>query len=330
MRSHFTGAGSGRNLLLNVVWAVLTGAAALALCSAQQPSQSPAPEWQTAAGGKMAFDTVSVKRNATAPPNAAGSNFPLGPGDVYVPNGGLFRARNFPLAEYIGFAYKITGNQEEALLSQLPKWTTTDRFDIEGRVHGNPTKDQMRLMMQSLLGERFRLATHYETRQVPVLALILDQPGKLGPLLQRHPDGSPCATTPQVPSPPPTAPPQLLDSRFPAPCGGVLGMAPSAPGRVRRGARDVSMKLIASSMMGGQGVDRPVLDRTGLSGTFDFAIEYTAQIDASWPAGAVAQRDLTGPTFMQALQEQLGLRLEPQTGPVEVVVVDYVEEPPAN
>jgi uncharacterized protein (TIGR03435 family) len=90
------------------------------------------------------------------------------------------------------------------------------------------------------------------------------------------------------------------------------------------------MKLIASSMMGGQGVDRPVLDRTGLSGTFDFAVEYTAQIDASWPPGAVAQRDLTGPTFMQALQEQLGLRLEPQTGPVEVLVVDYVEEPPAN
>ena len=64
------------------------------------------------------------------------------------------------------------------MLSQLPKWAITDRFDIQGRAQGNPTKDQMRLMMQSLLADRFRLAVHYETRQVPVFALIVDQPGK--------------------------------------------------------------------------------------------------------------------------------------------------------
>ena len=83
-------------------------------------------------------------------------------------------------------------------------------------------------------------------------------------------------------------------------------------------------------MRGGQGVDRQVLDKTGLTGTFDFAIEFTPQIDASSPPGAVSHRDLTGPTSMEALKEQLGLRLEPQTGPMEVLVVDYVEEPSAN
>ena len=155
----------------------------------------PVPDWQKAAGGKMAFDVASVTRKTTARPYPIGSNFPLGPGDVYVPNGGLFKAANLPLTAYIGFAYKVTENQEEALLSQLPKWAITDRFDIQGRAQGNPTKDQMRLMMQSLLADRFRLAVHYESRQVPVFALIVDQPGKLGPLLQKHADDSPCPTT---------------------------------------------------------------------------------------------------------------------------------------
>jgi uncharacterized protein (TIGR03435 family) len=259
-----------------------------------------------------------------------GSNFPLGPGDVYVPNGGQFRARNYPLINYIAFAYKMADDQEQSLRSQLPKWAMTDRFDIQGNGQGNPSKDQMRLMMQALLADRFHLAVHYETRQVPVLALVLDQPGKLGPLLQKHPDDSQCATTPVVPSPAPTAPPQLLDTRFPATCGGILGMPPSAPGRTRAGARNVPMELIASSMGEGDGVDRPVLDKTGLTGMFDFAIEFTPQLNASSPPGANSHRDLTGPTFLDALREQLGLRLEPQTGPIDFLMISSVEEPSTN
>ena len=329
IRTHLTHTGSGRRLFLNSILAALTGAASVALCSAQTLSP-PVPDWQKAAGGKMAFASASLKQNKTAPPNAVFFNFPIGPGDVYVPNGGLFKAANLPLIAYIGFAYKVTENQVEALLSQLPKWAITDRFDIQGRAQENPTKDQMRLMMQSLLADRFRLAVHYETRQVPVFALIVDQPGKLGPLLQKHADDSPCPTTPRVPTPAPTAPPQFLDKRFPATCGGILEMTPSAPGRVRTGARNVSMELIASSMGGGDGVDRPVLDKTGLTGTFDFAIEFTPQINGSSPPGVVSHRDLTGPTSIEAVKEQLGLRLEPQTGAIQLLIIDYVEEPSAN
>jgi len=330
IRTHFTHTGSGRRLFLNSVLATLTSAVYVSLCPAQTLSQSPVPAWQKAAGGKMAFDIGSVTRKTPAPPYPMGSNFPLGPGDVYVPNGGLFRATNLPLVTYIEFAYKLTENQDQFLLSQLPKWATTDRFDIQGRAQGNPTKDQMRLMMQSLLADRFRLAVHYETRQVPVFALIVDQPGRLGPLLQRHVGDSPCPTTPQVPSPAPTAPPQFFDSRFPATCGGIVGMPPSKPGRVRTGARNVSMELIASSMGDGDGVDRPVLDKTGLAEMFDFAIEFTQQIRGSSSPGVVSQRDLTGPTSIEAIKEQLGLRLEPQIGPIQFLVIDYVEEPSAN
>ncbi len=330
MRTYFRHMGSAHKYFLNAILAGLACTLCLAQLAAQSPNQSQEPYWETAAGGKMAFDVVTVKQNKTAPAFASGSNFPLGPGDVYVPNGGQFRAMNYPLITYILFAYKLTGNQEQSLISQLPKWAMTDRFDIQGRVQGNPSKDQMRVMMQALLAERFRLAVRYETRQVPVLAVMLELPATLGPLLQKHPDRSPCATTPSFPSPAPMAPAVLLDTRFPATCGGVVPMTPSAPGRVRWGARNVPMELIATSMGNGEGVDRPTLDMTHLTGMYDFAIEYTPQLTPSSPAGANSHRDLTVPTFLQALRDQLGFWLEPQMGPMDFLMISSVEEPSPN
>jgi len=326
MGTHRAAIDLGRKLLPNAVLALtLTGAIWPPLWSARlSPPQSS--DWQIAAGGRMSFDVISVKKNTTAPARARNSNFPLGPGDVYVPNGGQFRALNYPLLSFIEFAYKIDDNQELLLLPQLPKWATTDRFDIQATVKGNPSKDQMRLMMQSLLADRFRLAVHYETRQIPVFALLLVTPGKLGPLLQQHPNDSFCATTPWVPSPAPTAPPEAIDTRFPGPCGGMLGMPPSAPGQFRAGARNVTMELIASSLVSPEdGVDRPVLDRTGLTGRFDFAIEFTPQ-DRPAPK---SKADSAGINYLQAIREQLGLKFEPQTASLDVFVVDYVE-PPLN
>jgi len=317
--------GPGRNLLLTAILVLLT----LQL-NAQSPGQATAPDWQTAAGGEMAFDTVTVRANTTTPAFAMRSAFPLGPGDVYVPTGGVFRASNYPLIAYIEFAYKIADNQEPSLLAQLPRWAIDDRFDIQGNVQGNPSKDQMRLMMQSLLADRFHFGAHYETRRVPVLALLLEQPGRPGPLLQKHPDDYPCPTTPVAPSPAPNAPPQLLDSRFPTTCGGLLSMAPSRPGRARSGARNVPIELIAISMGEADGADRPVVDKTGLTGMFDFAIEFTPALEPGSPADANAHRDLTGPTFLEALRDQLGLRLEPQTSEISFLIITSIGEPPPN
>jgi uncharacterized protein (TIGR03435 family) len=304
-------------------------------CSLGAPlrsAESQTPDWQIAAGGRMAFDVATVRRTTNAPSaNAVYSNFPLGPGDVYVPNGGQLRAMNFPLIAYIEFAYKITENQEQFLLSQIPKWAITDRFDIQAKAQGNPTKDQMRLMMQTLLADRFKLIVHYEVKQLPILALVMDVPGKLGPLLQQHIDDSPCPTVFRIPSPAPGSPPVTLDRRFPATCGGLLDMAPSVPGRYRTGARNVSMDLIANSIPGGSsGVNIQVLNRTGLTGNFDFALEFTPRHDGASAPPANFNPDTTGPTFMDALRDQLGLKLDAQQGPVEVFVVDYVEEPQLN
>lgn len=252
--------------------------------TAQAPTaQSPTPQWQIDAGGKMSFDVASVKQDTAAPSaQTMHTNIPLGPQDLFTPTGGLFSATNFPLIVYMTFAYKLTPDQIPAIMSKLPRWTSTDRFDIQARVEGNPTKDQFRLMMQALLADRFKLTVHNETRQLPVFALVLDKPGKLGPQIRPHPEDSQRSTA----QPPPGLAPTIAGG-FPEPCGGVVAVQPSAPGRLRAGARNMSMSMIATSLSVPQltSVDRPILDKTGLAGQFDFIIEFTPQLNGPLPPG---------------------------------------------
>ena len=103
-----------------------------------------------------------------------------------------------PLLRYIVFAYRLNGTAgtgaavrlfSRALDLHVPDWVRNGRYDIEARAPGAATKDQMRLMMQSLLAERFKLTVHWETREAPVFALVEAKPGKLGPQLEPHPSG---------------------------------------------------------------------------------------------------------------------------------------------
>jgi uncharacterized protein (TIGR03435 family) len=265
------------------------------------------------AARQPAFDVASVKQNRSSIP--ANSNFPLGPGDAYTQNGGYFNATNFPLFLYISFAYKIMPSQAQFLRDQLPAWATTERFDIQARAQGSPGKDEMRLLMRTLLAERFKLALHVEQRVIPVAALVPAKAGKLGPQIQRHPAGAPC---PKDILPGGTT----ADGRFPLLCGGILQLGPSAPGRVRYGARDVTLEFIATSLSTANASGRPMIDRTALSGTFDFNLEWTPDSDA--------QPDLAGPTFEQALREQLGLKLVSQKASTPVLVLDHVERLTGN
>lgn len=285
-------------------------------------AQSTTPDWEAAAGAKMSFDVASVKTNKSGPPpsgDKVNSNFSLGPADSFSANGGLFSATNLPLANYIGFAYKLTGNQTQSLESQLPKSINSERFDIQAHASANTTKDEMRLMMQSLLADRFKMAVHTEKRQLPIFALVLEKPGKVGPQLRPHSDDPPCSTFTLAAS-----------ARFadgsPAACGVFLTLMDTH--RAHTSARNVTMNLIAGSLpFPGMGAfDRVVVDQTGLSGNFDFMLEYT-------PEGAPAansQADESGLTFLEALRDQLGLKLESTTGAVDVLLVDHVEEPSPN
>jgi bla regulator protein BlaR1 len=279
------------------------------------------PHWQTAAGGKAEFEVASVKKNVSADPPH--SNVGLTNLDEASPNGGLLAAAKFSLAVYIGFAYKLTPSQEQ--LIALPKWAASEQFDIQARAGGNATRDQMRLMMQALLADRFKLAVHTETRQLPIFGMVLDKPGKTGPQLTRLPEDVPCAAGSAF-APAPAAPKQ--DDWF-APCAGLGILLVS--GHLHAAGSNMTIEEIASHMQVASWprLDRPVIDRTGLSGKFDFRIEFTPAFNGPAPVPNF-QPDESGPTFVEALKEQLGLKLVPQTGPVEVLVIDHVEEPSEN
>ena len=296
------------------------------LFGAQSPTVS---QWQIDAGGTAKFEVASVKPD-TATPSAqtVSSNVFLGPQDDYSPSGGLLSETNFPLSSYVAFAYKLNEAEMHAVQSQLPKWANNNRYDIQAKASGNPNKDQFRLMMQALLADRFKLALHFETHQVPVFALVLDKPGKLGPQLQLHSDNPPCSSVPASPAPGFST---TVAGGFPEICGFIRQLQPSAPGRRRVGARAFPLAMLALGMnVGATGIDRPVLDKTGVVGKVDFVMEFAPQINGPVPPDSTFQPDPTGPTYIEALKDQLGLKLVPQTGPVDVLVIDHIEEPSPN
>jgi len=269
----------------------------------------------------LAFDVASVKPNNSS--DEPHSNFPLNSGDFYTPNGGLFSATNFPLISYIFFAYKLQGNQGLTLASQMPNWVMTEKFDIQARAQGNPTKDQMRTMMRALLADRFKFAVHAETRETPVLAYALVKPGKTGPQLQPHSKDAACETTVAQPAPDiPNAFEQIVKGGYPELCNGILGIRASVPGRSRLGGRNVTIGFMADMFNQRVNLGRPMVDETGLRGTFDFLIEFTPE--------SRAQADPDGPTFDQALRDQLGLKMESRKRPMEMLVLDHIERPSAN
>jgi bla regulator protein BlaR1 len=290
-------------------------------------NQTPtATEWQAAARNKMEFDVASVRQSP--PGTFTPPNFPLSRDDSYTPNGGLFSA-DFPLVVYIEFAYKLwlTNGQRRLMLARLPKWVSAESFTIHARRNGSPTKDQMRLMVQSLLASRFKLAIHFESQNVPAFALTLARTGKIGPTIRPHAEGPPCETSaPQSGQGFSSGHPVV----FPRECN-EFGLSRRPDHTFLAGARDATMELIAASLASlPGGLDRPVVDRTGLAGKYDFRIEWTSDASVPGTSTSEAQPDSQGVGFLEAIKEQLGLRLEPIKAPINVLVIDHVERPSDN
>jgi uncharacterized protein (TIGR03435 family) len=304
--------------------------------------QSLEESWEQAAGGKQQFEVASVRESKSDGPSS--SNFSLDNGNAYFvvgkddalsPTGSLFSAKNLPLMRYIAFAYKLNGTQElalrfdyyEGLKLHTPEWVRNGRFDIEARAPRQTSKDQMRLMMQSLLAERFNLAVHMETRQAPVFALVEAIPGKPGPQLVPHPASDDCANTAFPKESGNNKPAAQSVSALPIPYGVVAHLPPNAPGSHRFGGRDVKIPLLATSLPTQTGLatlPRPVIDETGLKGGFDFWMEWTPEDTSE------VNNQESGGTFQDALKQQLGLKLKPDKGAVEVLVIDHVEPPAPN
>ena len=295
------------------------------------PEQASSPDGgEAAAGGKMAFDVASVRQDKSeAKPQ---SNVKLNNSrTAYPPNGGVFTATNWPLVDFIAFAYKLTDRQVDVMAKDLPEWVFTDRFDIEAKSenHG-PSKDQMRLMLQSVLEDRFKLVGRRESRDLPAFGLVPAKPGKTGPQLRQHSEDSPCPAQETV-SPVRSAPVDAILKAWPPNCKHTTSTGD--PGGVRLAGRNVTMGQIVDALTDfGEALgSRVVIDQTGLTGTFDFVVDFAeaSETRASGDAGKImASTPL--PTLQDAIREQLGFKLIKQTAPFDCFVVVHVDHPSAN
>jgi uncharacterized protein (TIGR03435 family) len=194
-----------------------------------------------------------------------------------------------------------------------PSWSTTDGFDIEAKVAAadlptmaKMTFEQRRTMFQQILADRFKLVAHHEMRELPIYELII---GKSGSKLKESVPDDPASTTPRRK-------------------GMMFG-----PGKVTATDGSLSMFITALSRQLG----RIIVDKTGLTGNYDFTLEWTPDEggppqskpqDGSTPSAANAPDP--GASVFTAIQEQLGLKLESTKGPVDVVVIDHIEKPTEN
>jgi uncharacterized protein (TIGR03435 family) len=293
------------------------------LCVAQSSSQSPPSMGEQ---HKLAFEVVSLRQNKSD--GRATSNVRLDRGDLSSPTGGLFSARNQSVISLIVFAYNMKVSESlGGFMRNLPSWAKTDKFDINARASSaNPTREDMRLMVQSLLEDRFKLRVHRETRELPAYGLYLSTHGKTGPQLKPHNLTSSCAAPLETPAA--QTPIAAMVGLWPVTCGDGTE-ADVSRYRLREGGRDMTMNAIADWLTGTRDSERPILDRTGLPGTFDFILDFDPD-SLDRDGVSIAPHEDTGPTFSEALKEQLGLQLKKEDGAISIFVVDTIEYPSSN
>ena len=269
----------------------------------QSSAQAPDPNVP------LYFEAASVRQNKSGEQGQSIRRQP----------GGRLTASNMPLRALITFAYQLQPFQ----LVGDPEWIRAERLDIVAKMEGDPAPvppgagpDPLMLAMRTLLADRFKLAVHRETREMDIYALVMARPdGKLGPNLS--PTTTDCqalmAAAMKSGQPPPSSP------NSPVICGmrGTFG---------RLVANAMLLTNFANNLS--QQMQRVVVDRTGLTGGWDFELTY-AQEPLAGPLPPGVERppvDPNAPSLVTAIQEQLGLRLQSTKGPVEVLVVDRIEQ----
>jgi uncharacterized protein (TIGR03435 family) len=273
---------------------------------------SPGPE----------FEAASIKpNNSTAPGRRIGI-----PGDRFI-------ATNEPLWQLIATAYGAPGFLPQLLanyqISGGPKWINSDRFDIEAKAAGDVVRGtegtrRKQLMLQTLLAQRFKLVVHYEMKNMPVYALVLARRDQtLGPKLQRSKVD--CAALRRNPNyrPGPVFGTPAFDPANHDLCGSGVGIE----GILKGGVTMTDLTVTFSRWL-----DRAVVDRTGLTGTFDVELQFSSEglLGVPGPPPGVERPPNDNPSIFTAVQEQLGLKLESTRGPVEVLMIDHAEKPTEN
>jgi uncharacterized protein (TIGR03435 family) len=239
----------------------------------------------TAGFGQPAFDVGSVKasQSGTGGDRRGRDNIQVSPGSVTM--------RNVSLKSCIAWAWHVFSYQVNG-----PDWVDSERYEIAGKANGPATEDQLRLMMQGLLQERFKLAVHHQTKVLSAYVLV---PGKNGPKVhESKTEGEPSIEPNQK---------QMSVTIQRAPVSQLVEM--------------LSNVLRA-----------PVVDQTGLKGRYDLTVniaKYAADMAAQGrsPDGGPAD-PLT--LISLVLQEELGLKLEAKKMPLDLVIVDHAEKAPVE
>lgn len=258
-----------------------------------QQTPTPAP---TSSPAKIpTFDVISVKPN-----HSDLHGISLG----YTPDG--LRATNIPILFLIKEAFALNDDQ----LFGIPDWVHSEKYDIDAKVGEADvpsmhtlTHDQRRQMILEILTERFKLTYHRETRILPEYSLVI---AKGGSKLQEFHPGNDASGAPKHAG-------QMKMSNGVITASGV----PLEP-----------LTRFLSDRVG-----RPVLDKTGLTGNYDFTLQWADEghdDPAHGPDAAASAAELSGPSIYTAVEEQLGLKLEPEKGPVQVLILDHIETPTQN
>jgi bla regulator protein blaR1 len=276
---------------------------------------APAPDSPT-------FDVASIK------PNAGGGRV----GGMNSP--GRVNMTGMPVRRLITQAYEIHDTQ----IVGGPDWLGAQGYDITATLTGTPSPDERRMMMKTLLRDRFKLTFHTEKRDLPIYALVVQRSdGRLGPGLKRIPDdecpppGSRRGARPGGPPPPAASP---FDPNAVAACGSIV----FGPGRLL--AHGVPIDMLSRSLANLPAItafNRPVTNLTKLEGVYDFDFRFTNEFSRGGPpppgSPAAAPNAITPgdePVLFTALQEQLGLKLNPQRATLDVLVIDSIERPSEN
>ena len=241
---------------------------------------------------------------------------------------GRFEAKNLPLSLLLRQALQKPDYQ----IIAAPGWIDSERYSVNAKVPDGMPPTAASVMLLNLLRDRFQLATHLETRELPIFNLVMARPdGRLGPDLKPTP--AECQATiaaraaamkAAAAGGPPAPLPSFPDPNDPLPCG----FTAMATGGMSSSGRSIEQLVPMLANL----VGRPVIDKTGLAGLYDVALKYAPTGRTAGPFGPPPGApepavDPDSPSLFTAVQEQLGLKLENARGPVEVVVIDRLEKP---
>jgi uncharacterized protein (TIGR03435 family) len=257
------------------------------------------------------FEVASIKQSS--PPGTGPIRLEAGPQP-----GGRWVAQNATFMMILRGAYP--GFSLPGQVVGGGDWIGTTRFDINAIAGGDPPREQMTAMLKQLLSDRFALKVHVEPRELDVYALVLARSdGRLGPGLRKP--AVDCQALAEArkrgeaPPPPPFAPGQR-------PQCGMMSTVSAGVQRLATGGTPVTS--VASAIQATVG--RAVIDRTGLTGTFDIDFEFAREVGPA-PGPPVDPNANSAASVFTALQEQLGLKLESRKETMDVLVIDHVEPP---